>query len=80
VPSAQLEACVKSHDTTQRLQDDVNYAQQHDIHGTPLVVVNGREVPPSLPFLYALAMAGGDASSPVFRVLPPAQPVAAHGH
>jgi len=80
VPRSQLEACVNSANTTRRLQEDVAYAQEHDIHGTPLVVVNGREVPPSLPFLYALAMAGGDANSPVFRVLPPPQPIAAQGH
>jgi serine/threonine-protein kinase len=80
VSRSQLEACVNSGDTARRLQEDVAYAQEHDIHGTPLVVVNGREVPPSLPFLYALSMAGGDANSPVFRVLPPPQPVAAHNH
>ncbi|MBN1209533.1 MAG: thioredoxin domain-containing protein [Myxococcaceae bacterium] len=80
VSRAQLEACVNSPETTRRIQEDVAYAKQHDIHGTPLVVVNGREVPPSVPFLYALVMAGGDTSAPAFRVLPPPQPPVAHSH
>ncbi|HYI02747.1 thioredoxin domain-containing protein [Hyalangium sp.] len=80
VPRSQLEACVNNPETNKRLQEDVAYAQQHDIHGTPLVVVNGREVPPSVPFLYALTMAGGDANSPAFRGLPPPQPPVAHSH
>ncbi|MDY7227227.1 thioredoxin domain-containing protein [Hyalangium rubrum] len=77
---SQLEACVNSPDTAVRIQEDVSYAQQHDIHGTPLVVVNGREVPPSVPFLYVLAMVDGDANAPAFKVLPPAPPVQAHAH
>ncbi len=71
VNRAQLEACVNSPETTRRLQEDIAYAQQHHIEGTPLVVVNGREVVPSVPFLYVLAMAGGDVNAPAFRVLPP---------
>jgi serine/threonine-protein kinase len=71
---------VNSPSTTRRLQEDLAYAQQHDIHGTPLVVVNGREVPPILSILYALVMAGGDANAPAFRGLPPPQPPAAHSH
>jgi serine/threonine-protein kinase len=80
VTRSQLEACVNSPDTTQKLQEDIAYAVQHDIHGTPLVVVNGREVMPSVPFLYALAMAGGDANAPAFRVLPPANLPMADSH
>jgi uncharacterized membrane protein len=71
VSRMQLEACVNSAETTRRLQEDIAYAQQHQIEGTPLVVVNGRQVVPSVPFLYALAMAGGDVNAPAFRVLPP---------
>jgi serine/threonine-protein kinase len=80
VPRSQLEACVNDAKTTQRLREDVAYAQQHDIHGTPLVVVNGREVPPYMAVLYALVMAGGDANAPAFRVLPKPQPPVAHSH
>jgi len=80
VSRSQLEACVKNPETTQRLREDVAYAQQHDIHGTPLVVVNGREVPPNIAVLYALVMAGGDANAPAFRMLPKPQPPVAHSH
>ncbi len=80
VSRAQLEECVKSPETNTRIQEDSAYAQQHDIHGTPLVVVNGREIPPSVPFLYALSMVDGDANAPAFRVLPPPRPVQAHAH
>lgn len=71
VSRSQLEACVNSAETSRRLQEDIAYAQQHQIEGTPLVVVNGRQVVPSVPFIYALAMAGGDVNAPAFRVLPP---------
>ena len=68
---SQVESCVNSPDTTRKLQEDIDYAGQYHIEGTPLVVVNGREVMPSVPFIYPLAMAGGDANAPAFRVLPP---------
>jgi protein-disulfide isomerase/uncharacterized membrane protein len=80
VPRSQLEACVNSPETAARLREDVSYAKQHDIHGTPLMVVNGREVPPSVPFLYALVMAGGDTSAAAWNVLPPPNPPQAHAH
>ncbi|WP_224248409.1 vitamin K epoxide reductase/DsbA family protein [Hyalangium gracile] len=80
VTRSQLEACVNSPDTSRWLQEDIAYAQQHHIDGTPLVVVNGREVMPSVPFLYALVMAGGDANAPAFRVLPPPNLSMAHSH
>lgn len=80
VPRAALETCIASAETAAKLQEDVAYAKQHDIHGTPLVVVNGREVPPSPSFLYALAMTGGDASAPAFRVLPAPRPQRPHQH
>ena len=80
VSRSQLDACVNSPETTRRIHEDVVYAQQHDIHGTPLVVVNGREVPPHMAVLYALVMAGGDANAPAFRVLPKPQPTVAHSH
>jgi protein-disulfide isomerase/uncharacterized membrane protein len=79
VSRSQLEACLNSSETSHHLQDDIDYAQAHHLEGTPLVVVNGREVMTSVPFLYALVMASGDANAPVFRVLPPADiPPMAH--
>jgi len=80
VSRSQLEQCLSSPDTQARIHEDVRYAQQHDIHGTPLVVVNGRGVLPSVPFLYALAMVDGDANAPAFKVLPKPRPQQAHAH
>lgn len=85
VPRTQLEACLNSPETTRKLLEDIRYAAQHDIQGTPLVVVNGREAPAFVPFLYALIMAGGDTNAPAFGVLPPpraltAEDHAGHGH
>lgn len=77
---SQLESCVNSPDTTRKLLEDIDYAVQYHIEGTPLVVVNGREVMPSVPFIYALAMAGGDANAPAFRVLPPPNVPMADSH
>lgn len=78
----QLDACMKSPETLAKLREDSAYAMRHGLEGTPLVVVNGRQVPPSAPLLYALAMAGGDASAPAFNVLPPprAVPPGGGGH
>jgi serine/threonine-protein kinase len=73
-----LEACLDSPDTTRKLAEDVAYAKQHDLHGTPLVVINGREALPIPSFLYALIMAGGDANAEAFRALPPPRPLQAH--
>jgi serine/threonine-protein kinase len=52
------------------LQDDIDFAIQHHIQGTPLVVINGRQAPGFPPFIYAMIMAGGDNSAEGFRVLP----------
>ncbi|WP_224372080.1 thioredoxin domain-containing protein [Hyalangium versicolor] len=80
VSRSQLEACVNSTDTTRKLQEDISYAMQHHIEGTPLVVVNGRVVMPSVPFIFALVLAGGDANAPAFRVLPPPNRPVADSH
>jgi uncharacterized membrane protein/protein-disulfide isomerase len=80
VARSQLEACVSSADTQRKLVEDVEYAKQHDLHGTPLVVINGREAMAIPSFLYALIMVGGDGNAPAFNVLPPAQPMQAHDH
>jgi serine/threonine-protein kinase len=71
-----LEACVSSPETQAKLQDDIAWAMQHDIQGTPLVLVNGREVPASVQLLYALILAEADPDHPAFAVLPPPQPQA----
>jgi protein-disulfide isomerase/uncharacterized membrane protein len=79
VSRMQLDACMSSPATAAKLQEDSTYAMKHHISGTPLVVVNGRQAPPSAPLLYALVMAGGNPSAPAFNVLPPPRPMPAGG-
>jgi len=55
-----LERCVRSAETESKLQDDIAWAMEHDIHGTPLVLVNGRKLPNFPPLLMALVVSGGD--------------------
>jgi serine/threonine-protein kinase len=69
-----LEECVASPETQAKLRDDIAWALQHDIQGTPLVLVNGREVPATLQFLYTIVLAKADPEHPAFAVLPPPQP------
>jgi serine/threonine-protein kinase len=71
-----LEDCVASAETEAKLRDDIAWAQQHDIQGTPLLLVNGREAPSSLEFLYAMVLAKANPEHPAFAVLPPPQPQA----
>ncbi len=67
-----LVACMQSEQTQQKLNDDISYAARFKPKGTPIVVLNGRQGSPVPAFLYAMAMTGGDASSPAFGQLPPA--------
>jgi len=71
-----LEDCVASAETEAKLRDDIAWALQHEIQGTPLLLVNGREAPPSLEFLYAMVLAEANPEHPAFAVLPPPQPQA----
>ncbi len=71
-----LESCVSSPETEAKLRDDIAWALQYNIQGTPLVLINGREVPPSLQFLYAMVLAEADPEHPAFAVLPPPGPQA----
>ena len=66
-----LEDCVNSEATKNMLQDDIEYAIQHHIQGTPLVIINGRQAPGFPPFIYAMIIAGGDGHAEGFSVLPP---------
>ncbi|QRN99051.1 thioredoxin domain-containing protein [Archangium violaceum] len=77
VSREQLQACIAKPETTQKLQEDLAYAKQHGVRGTPLVVINGREARAIPSFLYALIMANGDANDPAFQVLPQTQPLQA---
>ena len=64
-----LRACVSDPDTDARLRDDIGWAIEHEIRGTPLVLVNGRKASPLPPFLYALVLAEGDPDHPAFAAL-----------
>ncbi len=79
---ADLQQCMDSPDTAKKLAEDIAYAEQFHISGTPLVVVNGREAAAVPMFLYALAMTKGNPDDPAWSKLPPPQPQAAdnHGH
>lgn len=66
-----LAACVESPETADMLQDDIDYAMQHHITGTPLVAINGRQAPNFPPFIYAMIIAGGNSDAAGFKVLPP---------
>ena len=71
-------------ETTDKLDQDIAFAVEAGILGTPFILVNGRPSSTYLPFLYALGLTAGDARHPVFASLPP--PVAeepgheGHGH
>lgn len=66
-----LEACVDAPETHAKLSDDIAWAEEHGITGTPLVLVNGRRASPFPPLLYALVLASGDTEHPAFAALPP---------
>jgi serine/threonine-protein kinase len=75
-PRESLEACAASEATQARLLEDIEWAREHAISGTPLVLVNGRKGTPFPAFLYAMVLAGGDAQHPAFAALPPPKTVA----
>jgi serine/threonine-protein kinase len=81
MPRAALASCVNAPETEAKLRDDIAWAAEHDIHGTPLVLLNGRPVAAFGPLLYALIVTEGDASHAVFESLPdPRPPGPAHVH
>lgn len=68
-----LQACVRSPETEAKLREDLAWAMAFGIDGTPLVLVNGRQATSFGPFLYAMALTGGQANHPLFAGLPPPQ-------
>ncbi len=63
---AQLEACIAHPETQSKLDEDIRYAQQYNPRGTPIVLINGKEAMPSGAFLFAMALARGNANHPLF--------------
>lgn len=75
-----LAACIDSDATRQALASDVDFAWLFKPHGTPLVLINGRQGNPFGPFLYSMVLAGGDADHPAFAALPEPSPEALQPH
>jgi serine/threonine-protein kinase len=73
MPRDELRACIGDESTDEKLQSDIAWAIEHQIRGTPLVLLNGREAPAFPPLLYALILTRGDARHPVFASLPTPQ-------
>ena len=73
-------ACMKSAQSLALLREDVAYASQFDVHGTPVVLINGRLGNAAPPFLAAIIMAKGDPQHPAFASLPPPSPPHQHQH
>ncbi len=67
---AALSACVDAKATSAKIAKDVEYASQFDVHGTPVVLINGRQATSVPPFLYALILANGNLEDPAFANLP----------
>jgi len=76
---AKLKQCVESDAAKKKLLDDVNAAMQFNIEGTPLVLLNGREVRAVPPLLYALILTGGSWQNAAFASLPAPRPLPADG-
>ena len=74
----ELLSCVSLPATQKKIDDDVEYALAYGITGTPLVLVNGRDTPPSGAFLLAMAVNRGDVNAPFFKSLPPPAPPQPH--
>jgi len=68
---ADLDACLGSPDTNQKLSEDIAYAMLFSPQGTPLVLINGREAMAIPSFLLAMALTGANPDSPAFAALPP---------
>jgi hypothetical protein len=77
---AELDACLKSPETEKKLQADIAWAVEHDIHGTPMLLVGGRKALAFPPLLYVLALTRGSPSHPEFAALPPPKPLPVHAH
>ena len=75
-----LETCMASPELQKRLDDDIAGGIANHLEGTPLVLLNGKEVQPFGPILYALSLTGGKTKTAAFRSLPPPRPLPAHNH
>ena len=74
VPQAELDTCIASEQTKIKLNDDARYASLFNIEGTPLVLLNGKEILPIPPLLLVVIAAQGNLDSPLLKELPPPSP------
>ena len=81
-PGVNLTKCVADAATKTKLDTDIQYALEHDIQGTPMILVNGQKAASFAPFLFSLIMAEGDGKHKAFATLPPpkAPEAASQGH
>jgi serine/threonine-protein kinase len=73
-----VEACMASPETQKKLDEDIAAANANHLEGTPLVLLNGKEVKPFGPVLYALVLTGGQTKSKAFASLPAPKPLPSH--
>ncbi len=75
---SKLEACMATPETQQKLDADIDAANKNHLEGTPLVLVNGKEVQPFGPILYSLVLTGGKTHAAPLKVLPAPKAPAPH--
>lgn len=80
VDMIELAACLESEATADALATDIAMAQDHDISGTPLVVMNGRALTAMPHLIYSLILSGGNDKATEFALLPKAEPISHEGH
>lgn len=68
---SELQACMDSPETEAKLREDIRWAEQHHIQGTPLVLLNGRKASSFGVFLYVILLNEGNPEHPAFDQLPP---------
>ncbi len=80
VDMIQLQACLESDETEQDLLNDIAMARQHNISGTPLLVMNGKALTAMPHLIYSLILSKGDTESTAFKSLPSPQEISHEGH
>jgi serine/threonine-protein kinase len=68
---AKLQSCFQSPETEKKLEADIDAANKNHLEGTPLVLLNGKEVKPFAPVLFTLVLTGGKTHAEALKVLPP---------
>jgi protein-disulfide isomerase/uncharacterized membrane protein len=79
---AALQKCMTSDATQKKLIADIDAGAALELEGTPLVLLNGKQVTPFPPLLFALILTHGSPQHPAFKALPAsrARPSGHEGH